>query len=199
MPRDPRGTGTGSVKISPSSSWKTISSPRVARAAASPSQVSDSAEPASRKGARHSCCPGRSARRAACGASGRWRRHRPHPRARRSSRRSRDRFKSRNALLLSASQALVDAADRGARSIIERQDRAVLVTRQRRGDIDLAVALRPSEDGLNFESLPLPILVVRRDPFGRLVSTLSMRSSIADGMDAAHAGAAGVTTFGLVS
>ena len=106
--------------------------------------------------------------------------------------------KTENALVLAAPQSLVEPADGRARRIGERQDRAVVIAGDAGRDIELAVAPGPSEHRLDIEALPLPILVVRRDPLGRQRLDIVDAQHIADGMDAAHGGAAHVTTLGLV-
>ena len=75
---------------------------------------------------------------------------------------------------------------------------AVGVARDCGRHVKRAVAPRPSKDRLNLEALALAILVVRRDPLGRLRLDIVDAQHIADRMTPPIASPAGVATFRLV-
>ena len=155
-----------------------------ARAAAWPSRFRKAPARAA-EAATRSCCPGRSARRAAVPAclgvvvvpfilaSG--------PAAGRGID-----AEAENALFLAASQALVEPADGRAWGVGERQNRTGVIACHSLVTSSRAVAPRPGEHGLDLEALALPILVVGRDPLGGRGLDIVDAQHVADRMNAAH-------------
>ena len=73
-------------------------------------------------------------------------------------------IKTELGLLCPAFQPFVDPTDLGAVGILQLEDRGILTTKIRLGNLDPAVALWPGEDGLNLEALPDALFVICRDP-----------------------------------
>jgi hypothetical protein len=69
--------------------------------------------------------------------------------------------------VLAAPESFVEPADRRPRSVGEGQDRPVRVARNALRNVDDAFAAWPREHGLDFELLPLPVLIVRGNALGR--------------------------------
>ena len=75
-------------------------------------------------------------------------------------------IETEDGLVCSPLQPFVDPADLGAVGILQVEDRGVVATEVRLGDLNPAVPLRPGKDGLNVEALPDALFVICRDPLG---------------------------------